>query len=113
MKLRYMIDSIRKNEGSSEIYQPVGLWIQGFGPGLDIEMYYGHSKAAQERESEAVWVINRLVENGQTSLPADFLEYHQQQRSPYDGTFSAIIETEEYATMDLLTKAILKNHAIE
>ena len=46
--------------------------------------------------AEETFTINRLVENEIKTLPDNFLEYHQQQRSPYDGTFSEIFETAEY-----------------
>ena len=40
MKLRYMIDSIvADREATVPEYVPVGVWVQGPGPGLDVEMY--------------------------------------------------------------------------
>ena len=90
MKLRYMIDLIiADRDATVPEYVPVGVWIQGPGPGLDVEMYYldrGPNGLADRRD-EAAWVVNRLVEAGATSLPADFLEYHRLSRSPYDGVF--------------------------
>ncbi|QBG46057.1 hypothetical protein EGM51_01000 [Verrucomicrobia bacterium S94] len=108
MKLRYMIDSILPVPSKSE-YHPVGVWVQGFGAGLDIEMFYLDSKdpAILERREAADWVINRLVENDIRTLPDDFLEYHQQQRSPYDGTFSEISETSEYPSTTACGAALL------
>ena len=85
MKLRYMIDSIMADrQATVPEYVPVGVWVQGPGPGLDVEMYYldrGPNGLA-DRKDEAAWVVNRLVEAGATSLPADFLEYHRLSRSP-------------------------------
>lgn len=98
MKLRYMIDCvIRNRSGDNPRYEPVGVWVQGPGPGLDVEMFYIESNdpAVEERRDAAMWVINRLVENEITSLPDDFMEYHRQSRSMYDGTFSEIVETDE------------------
>ncbi len=90
MKLRYMIDSISGRPASHRPeYVPVGVWVQGPGPGLDVEMYYldrGPNGLA-DRKDEAAWVVNRLVEAEATSLPANFLEYHRLSRSPYDGAF--------------------------
>lgn len=60
-----------------------------------------------DRKDEAAWVVNRLVEVGATSLPADFLEYHRLSRSPYDGVFSEITETGEYPSLDACGKAVL------
>ena len=108
MKLRYMIDSILPDPSKPE-YQPVGVWVQGFGSGLDIEMFYldSNDQAILKREEAADWVINRLVENEIKTLPDDFLEYHQQQRSPYDGIFSKIFETSEYPSTTACGTAVL------
>ena len=90
MKLRYMVDCVlRHDEKGQPWYEPVGVWIQGPGPGLDIEMLYidSNDPAVLSRKDEANWVLNRLVEADATSLPEDFLEYHRRTRSPYDGKF--------------------------
>ena len=110
MKLRYMIDSIVVDrQAAIPEYVPVGVWVQGPGPGLDIEMYYldrgPHGLA--ERRDEAAWVVNRLVEAGATSLPVDFLKYHRLSRSPYDGVFSQITESDEYPSLDACGPAVL------
>ena len=108
MKLRYMIDSILSDPSKTE-YQPVGVWVQGFGAGLDLEMFYLDSNEPKilDRKEAADWVINRLVENEIKTLPDDFLEYHQQQRSPYDGIFSAIFETSEHPSTTACGTAVL------
>ena len=110
MKLRYMIDSIMADrQATVPEYVPVGVWVQGPGPGLDVEMYYldrGPNGLA-DRKDEAAWVVNRLVEAGATSLPSDFLEYHRLSRSPYDGVFSEITESDEYPSLDACGKAVL------
>lgn len=65
MKLRYMIDSIMADrQATVPEYVTVGIWVQGPGPGLDVEMYYldrGPNGLA-DRKDEAAWVVNRLVE---------------------------------------------------
>jgi len=112
MKLRYMVDCIlRENESGQPTYEPVGVWVQGQGPGLDVEMYYIDSRNPKvlERKDEANWVLNRLVENDITSLPEDFLEYHSQSRSPYDGTFLAIVQTEAYRCSQDCARAVLND----
>ena len=110
MKLRYMIDMIlREGKGGQPVYEPVGVWVQGPGPGLDIEMFYLDSRDPKVlvRKEEADWVINRLVENDATSLPGDFLEYHRQSRSPYDGDFTEPAETERFASLEACGLVIL------
>lgn len=95
MKLRYMVDCVlRHDEKGQPWYEPVGVWVQGPGPGLDIEMFYidSNDPAVLARKDEANWVLNRLVEADATSLPEDFLEYHRQTRSPYDGSSGPIVD---------------------
>ncbi|NLV44524.1 MAG: hypothetical protein GXY07_08505 [Candidatus Hydrogenedentes bacterium] len=85
-----MVDCVlRHDEKGQPWYEPVGVWVQGPGPGLDIEMFYidSNDPAVLARKDEANWVLNRLVEADATSLPEDFLEYHRRTRSPYDGKF--------------------------
>ncbi len=104
MKLRYMIDMIlREGNDGQPAYEPIGVWVQGPGPGLDIEMFYLDSRDPEvlARKEEADWVINRLVENDATSLPDDFLEYHRQSRTSYDGAFTEPAETERFASLEV------------
>lgn len=99
MKLRYMVDCVlRHDEKGQPWYEPVGVWVQGPGPGLDIEMFYidSNDPAVLVRKDEANWVLNRLVEADATSLPEDFLEYHRQTCSPYTGIFLEIKTLEGY-----------------
>ena len=107
MKLRYMLDHVRTGSPISPHYEMVGVWIQGFGPGLDLEMFYKDTKLAREREQEAAWVINRLVESGLTSLQSDFLDFHRESRSALDGVFGEIVETDAFGSMDACRKSVL------
>ena len=86
-------------------YDPIGVWVQGPGSGLDlvIEFVPGHA-AAQE---EAEWVINRLVENDVRTLPEDFLAYHQSTLSPYRGMRGAVIEADEYPSAEACAGSVL------
>ena len=60
MKLRYMIEYVLRDQIRNPRYEPIGVWVQGPGPGLDlvIEFLPGNSDA----EEDAQWVVNRLVE---------------------------------------------------
>jgi len=102
MKLRYMIEYTLENGQ----YKPIGVWIQGPGPGLDvvIEFLPGNQAAAEDAD----WVLNRLVEQGATSLPEDFLEYHLETMSPYIGTRGPIQTTEDYDTAEEAAAAVLE-----
>lgn len=107
MRLRYMIEYALRDRDTSPHYEPIGVWVQGPGPGLDIEMAY--LPGNEEYQEEADWVINRLVENDIKSLPDDFLEYHRSTMSPYLGMRGEPVETEEYASMGECAKQMAQS----
>ena len=90
MRLRYMLEYVLRDKDTKPRYEPIGVWVQGPGPGLDIVMEF--LPGNDEAQEEADWVINRLVENGIKSLPEDFLEYHRATMSPYSGMRGEIVE---------------------
>lgn len=93
MKLRYMVHYALRDREKNPHYEPIGVWVRGPGPGLDIVMEY--LPGNEDAQEEADWVINRLVERDIKALPEDFLEYHRTTMSPYSGMFGEIAETEE------------------
>ena len=105
MKLRYMIEYALRDLIREPHYDPIGVWVQGPGPGLDlvIEFLPGHAEA----QEDAVWVVNRLVENDVQTLPEDFLEYHRSTLSPYRGMRGAVVETDEYTSAEACAKSVL------
>jgi len=105
MKLRYMIEYVLRDQIRNPRYEPIGVWVQGPGPGLDlvIEFLPGNSDA----EEDAQWVVNRLVEQGVRSLPDDFLAYHQGTLSQYRGMRGPVVETEKYFSAETCVKALL------
>lgn len=105
MRLRYMLEYALRDRETKPYYEPIGIWVQGPGPGLDILMEY--LPGNDEAQEEADWVINRLVENDIKSLPDGFLEYHQDTMSPYCGMRGEIVETEDYATAEECAKTVL------
>lgn len=98
MRLRYMLEYALRERETNPRYEPIGVWVQGPGRGLDIVMEY--LPGNDEAQEEADWVINRLVENDVKSLPDDFLEYHRATMSPYHGMRGEIVETEDFATAE-------------
>ena len=111
MKLRYMIEYALRDRIREPRYEPIGVWVQGPGPGLDlvIEFLPGNSDA----EENAQWVVNRLVEQGVRSLPDDFLAYHQGTLSKYRGMRGPVIQTDEYPSAEtcarLTVEQVMKN----
>lgn len=109
MKLRYMIEYALRDRIREPRYDPIGVWVQGPGPGLDlvIEFLPGHAEA----RGDAEWVVNRLVENDIRSLPEDFLAYHQSTLSAYRGMRGTVVETNEYPSAESCAKSVLERIA--
>jgi hypothetical protein len=106
MQLRYMIEyALRGCNTKHSRYEPIGVWVQGPGPGLDILMEY--LPGNEDYQDDANWVINRLVENDIRSLPEGFLEYHRETMSPYNGMRGEIVETEEFPSAEVCAAAVL------
>jgi len=105
MKLRYMIEHVLRDRIRDPRYEPVGVWVQGSGLGLDlvIEFLPGNTDAREEAD----WIINRLVENDIRSLPEDFLAYHQTTLPAYRGMRGPIIETDEFSSTDACARLLL------
>jgi hypothetical protein len=97
VRLRYFLESRLVKLDPPE-YQPVGVWVQGPGPGLDVVMEY--LPGNEDLQEGADWVINRLVEAGVKTLQPDFLDYHRDTLSPYRGVRSEIVETEEFGSAE-------------
>ncbi len=109
MKLRYMVEYALRDRIREPRYDPIGVWVQGPGPGLDlvIEFLPGHAEAQEDAE----WVINRLVENDVRSLTEDFLHYHQSTLSPYRGMRGVVVEADEYPSAEACAQSILEKIA--
>ena len=105
MKLRYMVEYAVRDCIQAPRCDPIGVWVQGPGPGLDLVLEFlpGHAEAREEAE----WVVNCLVEKDVRSPPEDFLAYHQSTPSPYRGIRSAVVEADEYASVEACAKAVL------
>ena len=105
MKLKYMIEYALRDRNRAPRYEPIGVWVQGPGPGLDlvIEFLPGNADA----EEEAQWVINRLVEQGVRTLGDDFLDYHQRTLSPYRGMRGNVVETEEFPSAEACARSVI------
>ena len=105
MKLHYMIEYALRDRIREPRYEPVGIWVQGPGPGLDlvIEFLPGNTEAREEAE----WIVNRLVENDIRSLPDDFLACHQATLSSYRGMRGPVVETDECPSAEACARAVL------
>jgi len=68
-------------------YKEIGIWTMPVDRmSLEIEI----DDAYPDDQEESNWIINRLVEADAFPLPDEFLEYWQQQLSPYGGMMGKI-----------------------
>ena len=111
MKLRYMIEYALRDRIREPRYEPIGVWVQGTGPGLDlvIEFLPGNADA----EEDVQWVVNRLVEQGVRSLPDDFLTYHQRTLSQYRGIRGPVIETDKYSSAEYCVRDLTNSFSVK
>ena len=109
MKLRYMIEYTLRDRIREPRYDPIGVWVQGPGPSLDlvVEFLPGHAEAREDAE----WVVNRLVENDVRSLPEDFLGYHQATVSAYRGMRGVVVETNEHPSAEACARVVFERIA--
>ena len=72
MKLRYMVEYALRDRIREPRYEPVGVWVQGPGPGLDlvIEFLPGNAEAREEAE----WIVDYIERKDIRSLPEAFLD---------------------------------------
>jgi len=110
MKLKYMIEYALRDRNRAPRYEPIGVWVQGPGPGLDLTIEFLPGNA--DAEEEAQWVINRLVEQGVRTLGDDFLDYHQRTLSPYRGMRGSVVETEEFPSAETCARSLLSGSLI-
>jgi hypothetical protein len=107
MKLRYMVEYALRDRIREPRYEPVGVWIQGPGPGLDlvIEFLPGNTEVREEAE----WIVNCLVENDVRTIPEDFLAYHRATLSLYRGMRDPVVESDEYSLAEACAREILRS----
>lgn len=93
MRIRYFIEyALRQDAGGHHYFEPVGVWAHGPGLGLDIVMQY--LPGNEEAQAIADGIINDLIERGERTVPADFLEQWQGRISLYRGDRSPIYTTD-------------------
>ena len=75
-------------------YVPIGVWVAGPGPGLDLTARFlpGYKDEAQHVDD----VLERMEAVGMRALPPGFLEYHQR-GGGYFGMRGEIITTDEFS----------------
>ena len=108
MKLRYMIDFVydeKQEERGLSPYVPAGVWVVT-PTGFD----FGYLPGFEEREDEVNWMLNDWIEQGITPWRNEgFLEYWQESRSPYRGTFGEIVETDQYENSGTCVNEVLRS----
>ena len=86
-------------------YIPIGVWVQGPGPGIDLLIKFLPGNKEQEDNTKAM--LKRMRDYGTKNLANDFLEAHRESLSPYRGLRVGPINTSEYASKEACATAIL------
>lgn len=105
MKLKHMIEYAVHDRIRAPLYEPVGVWVQGPGPGLDLVIEFLPRNS--DAEEDAQWVVNWLVEQGVRSLPDDFLAYHQGTLPQYRGMRGPVVETDEHPSTEACARSAI------
>lgn len=107
-----MVECELRNFPESPYFHPIGVWVQGPGPGPDfiIRFLPGFEHRNKDLDSEAA-IKARFKEHGKTELSEGFLEYWQSTISPYRGDRLKIMHTTKYSSKEECAKAILKRIA--
>lgn len=105
MRLRYMVEGKRR-DNESFIYDLIGVWVEGPGEGLDLVIRFLPGYEKEQAEADAV--LERMRAAGMLGIPDGFLEYHQEQMSPYVGDRGAIITTDVWDSPEECARAVLQ-----
>lgn len=105
MKLRYMVESKLRAIEQPFVYDPIGVWVEGPGEGLDVLMRF--LPGYEEEQAAADAVLDRMRAAGMRGIPDGFLEFHQEQMSPYRGDRGAIVTTDIWDSPEECAQAVL------
>ncbi len=105
MRVKYFINY--RYEEKVQQFLPIGIWIQDQDD-LGIDMYYPDETS--DEYWEAMWIINRLVEND-LNAPPDFLEHHQAMAG-HRGMRSKVFEEETKLSVDEFMWITLKKNMV-
>ncbi len=106
VRLRYMVEGKLRMEGGEFHYDPIGVWVEGPGEGLDIVIRF--LPEYEEEQADADAAMERMRAAGMLGIPDGFLEYHQEQMSPYRGDRGAIITTHAFSSANECAQAVLQ-----
>ncbi len=106
VRLRYMVESKLRAVEHPFTYDPIGVWVEGPGEGLDLIIRF--LPGYDEEQAAADAVLERMRAAGMRGIPDGFLEFHQEQMSPYQGDRGAIITTNIFSSANECAQAILQ-----
>lgn len=105
IRLRYMVEAKIREGGEPFTYDPIGVWVEGPGEGLDFVIRF--LPGYEEEQAAADMIRERMLAAGMRGIPDGWLEYHSDQFSFYTGVRGPIITTEEFSSANECARAIL------
>jgi len=100
-----MVESKVREGVDSYLYDPIGVWVVGPGEGLDLTFRY--LPGYEEEQAAAEAVLERMRAAGMRAIPSGFLEYHEQQFSPYRGIRGPVATTDVWDSPEECARAVL------
>ncbi len=111
MKLRYMIECELRDLEDSPYYHPIGVWVQGPGPGLDFIIRWLPGFEKKEGLDTEEEIKARFKDTDKKDLSKGFLEYWQSTMSPYRGDRLTIMRSDRFKSKEECAESILKRIA--
>ena len=111
MRLRYMTESrtfwdVKLKPEAGYNFIPIGVWVQGPGPGLDIHWQFLPGETEAEERAEGM--MRNLKSAGMLGLPAGFMERLQDSLNIYKGQRSYIWEVSTFDSPAACIRAIMR-----
>jgi len=109
IEIKYMYDSVIVDlNATPPTFRTVGIWAYADGM-VDMEYIDDGTPEVAKRKADAIALLNRLkVRDYYGHLPEDFLEYHIETRSIYDGMFNGIWTSIAYDSPHQLCREMIK-----
>ena len=106
-----MVESKLRALNEPHVYDPIGVWVEGPGEGLDFVIRY--LPGYDEEQAEADAIRERMLAAGMRGIPDGWLEYHSDQFSPYRGTRGSIVTTDVWDSVEACAAAVLHRIKVE
>lgn len=107
MRLRYLVESKLRSLEHPFVYDPIGVWVLGPESEESLDLLMRYLPGYEEEQAAADAILDRMRAAGMRAIPSGFLEYHEQQFSPYRGIRGPVATTDVWDSPEECARAIL------